>query len=272
MLNNWRRSMILGDILKEYRSNNNLSMDKFAEKSGLTKGYISMLEKNQHPKTKKALLPTMETLDKVAKGMAIPVAELIEQLDSNQAISLTITPAQFILFQESISGDILRLNRQLKGNFHKKWVEFGQEQLIAMHKTSDFSPVIHLDDYRKQIELVVPGKVSAGTGYWQDTEFNNLVSFYSKDIPENHQYDTIAQVVGNSMAPSIQDGDYLFIRLTPDIPLNSIGIFSVNGENFVKKYKGSYLQSLNPDYEDIDLSQEDDIRPIGRVIDVFSQS
>ncbi|MFX3699430.1 XRE family transcriptional regulator, partial [Streptococcus suis] len=32
--------MILGDILKEYRSKNNLSMDKFAELSGLTKGYI----------------------------------------------------------------------------------------------------------------------------------------------------------------------------------------------------------------------------------------
>ncbi|HFI0036734.1 TPA: helix-turn-helix domain-containing protein [Streptococcus suis] len=264
--------MILGDILKEYRSKNNLSMDKFAEKSGLTKGYISMLEKNQHPKTKKALLPTMETLEKVAKGMAIPVAELIEQLDSNQAISLTITPAQFILFQESIGVEILRLNRQLKGNFHEKWVEFGQEQLIAMHKNSDISPVIHLDDYRKQIELVVPGKVSAGTGYWQDTDFDNIVSFAKDNIPDEQQYDTIAQVVGNSMAPSIQDGDYLFIRLTPDIPLNSIGIFSVNGENFVKKYKGSYLQSLNPDYEDIDLSQEDDIRPIGRVIDVYRQS
>ncbi|HFU4463194.1 TPA: helix-turn-helix domain-containing protein [Streptococcus suis] len=262
--------MILGEILKKYRIENNLSMDKFAEKSGLTKGYISMLEKNQHPKTKKALLPTMDTLDKVAKGMAIPVAELIEQLDSNQDISLTITPDQFTLFQESISDEVLRLNRQLQGNFHKKWLEFGQEQLDAMYKDSTSSPVLHLDDYRKHIELVVPGKVSAGTGYWQDTDLDYFVSFATDDIPDKQQYDTIAQVVGNSMAPTIQDGDYLFIRLTPDIPLNSIGIFSINGENFVKKFKGSYLQSLNPDYDDIYLTEEDDIRPIGIVIDIYS--
>ncbi|HFU4465570.1 TPA: helix-turn-helix domain-containing protein [Streptococcus suis] len=262
--------MILGEILKKYRIENNLSMDKFAEKSGLTKGYISMLEKNQHPKTKKALLPTMDTLDKVAKGMAIPVAKLIEQLDSNQDISLTITPAQFILFQESISDEVLKLNRQLQGNFYKKWLEFGQEQLDAMHKDSTSSPVLHLDDYRKHIELVVPGKVSAGTGYWQDSDFDNVVSFYSEEIPDSRQYDTIAQVVGESMAPTIQDGDYLFIRLTPDIPLNSIGIFSINGENFVKKFKGSYLQSLNPDYDDIYLTEEDDVRPIGIVIDIYS--
>ena len=28
-----------------------------------------------------------------------------------------------------------------------------------------------MDDYRDRVELAVPGKVSAGTGYWQDTEF-----------------------------------------------------------------------------------------------------
>ena len=81
--------MILGEILKEYRSKHSLSMDKFAELSGLTKGYISMLEKNQHPKTKKALLQTLDTLKKVAKGMSISVGELIEQLDTNQDIALT---------------------------------------------------------------------------------------------------------------------------------------------------------------------------------------
>ncbi len=264
--------MILGDILKEFRTKNKLSMDRFAELSGLTKGYISMLEKNQHPKTKKALLPTIETLEKVAKGMGITVSELISQLDTNQDIAITITPEQYKQFQMTIAPQVHALDSQLEGEYHSRWISFGLEQLESMLSNATDTKVISFDDFREHIELLVPGKVSAGTGYWQDTEFNNLVSFYSEDIPENHQYDTIAQVVGNSMAPSIQDGDYLFIRLTPDIPLNSIGIFSVNGENFVKKYKGSYLQSLNPDYEDIDLSQEDDIRPIGRVIDVYSQS
>ena len=77
---------------------------------------------------------------------------------------------------------------------------------------------------------------------------NNLVSFYNDEIPDNQSYDTIAQVVGDSMAPHIEDGDYLFIRLTPHIPLNTIGIFSVNGENFVKKFKGDYKIHQNKFY------------------------
>ncbi|HEQ7796970.1 TPA: helix-turn-helix transcriptional regulator, partial [Streptococcus pyogenes] len=39
--------MKLGEIIKNFREEKKLSMDRFAEKSGLTKGYISMLEKNE---------------------------------------------------------------------------------------------------------------------------------------------------------------------------------------------------------------------------------
>jgi len=37
--------MRLGEIIKKYREENNLSMDDFVKFSGLSKGYISMLEK-----------------------------------------------------------------------------------------------------------------------------------------------------------------------------------------------------------------------------------
>ncbi|HHJ8058363.1 TPA: helix-turn-helix domain-containing protein, partial [Streptococcus pyogenes] len=57
--------MKLGEIIKNFREEKKLSMDRFAEKSGLTKGYISMLEKNEHPKSKKPIIPTEETLLKV---------------------------------------------------------------------------------------------------------------------------------------------------------------------------------------------------------------
>ena len=42
--------MTLGDIIKDYRKSHNMSMDLFAEKSGISKAYISLLEKNKHPK------------------------------------------------------------------------------------------------------------------------------------------------------------------------------------------------------------------------------
>ena len=41
--------MNLGEIVKNYRDQHSLTMDEFAERSGLSKGYISMLEKNKNP-------------------------------------------------------------------------------------------------------------------------------------------------------------------------------------------------------------------------------
>lgn len=37
--------MTLGEIVKQYRTQNSMSMDDFSKLSGLSKGYISMLEK-----------------------------------------------------------------------------------------------------------------------------------------------------------------------------------------------------------------------------------
>ena len=49
--------MTLGEIIKDYRIKNNLSMDAFSIQSGLSKAYISLLEKNRHPKTGKPISP-----------------------------------------------------------------------------------------------------------------------------------------------------------------------------------------------------------------------
>lgn len=51
--------MTLGEIIKEYRTAHNLSMDAFSEKSGISKAYISLLEKNKHPKTGKPIAPSI---------------------------------------------------------------------------------------------------------------------------------------------------------------------------------------------------------------------
>lgn len=47
----------LGDIIKEYRKSHRMSMDSFAERAGLSKPYISMLEKNFNPKSRKKDYP-----------------------------------------------------------------------------------------------------------------------------------------------------------------------------------------------------------------------
>lgn len=78
------------------------------------------------------------------------------------------------------------------------------------------------------------------------------------------------------MEPLIHNNDLLFIEATNQVEPNSIGIFQVNGKNFVKKLKRDYdgawyLQSLNNSYEEIYLSEDDDIRTIGEVVDIYRE-
>lgn len=75
--------MHLGAIVKKYRKEHHLSMDAFAEMSGLSKAYISMLEKNEHPKTKKPISPSLNTIEAVARVMNCDVYHLVNQLTEN---------------------------------------------------------------------------------------------------------------------------------------------------------------------------------------------
>lgn len=83
--------MTLGDIIKSYRKTNDLSMDDFARVSGISKTYISMLEKNINPKNKQEIVPTIETIGKAAKGMFMSFDELFDMLGDDTKVKLDAT-------------------------------------------------------------------------------------------------------------------------------------------------------------------------------------
>lgn len=80
--------MTLGDIVKQYREDNKISMDDFAKRSGLSKGYLSMLENNINPRNNKPIAPTLPTIKKLATGMNIDMDSLLKILDGHQKVSL----------------------------------------------------------------------------------------------------------------------------------------------------------------------------------------
>ena len=79
-------TIYLGKIIKEYRDDNKLSMDDFANKTGLSKPYIAMLEKNYNPKSKKEIIPTVDTIAKCAKAMGIEFNDLFNVLNPSSSI------------------------------------------------------------------------------------------------------------------------------------------------------------------------------------------
>lgn len=173
--------------------------------------------------------------------------------------------------QNEDSSDIVAIYNQLDEERQENVVDYATTLLneqVSMKATTV------LEKYRTDDYIIdyVEGLVAAGHGTFQEDNLHMEVRLRADDVPNN--YDTIAKVAGDSMEPLIEDNDLLFIKVTSQVDINSIGIFQINGKNFVKKlkrdYDGSwYLQSLNSGYEEIHLSENDDIRTIGEVVSVY---
>ena len=81
--------MILGDLIKKYRQEHGCSMDQFAKMTGLSKAYISILERNVNPVNNKPVIPSLETIKAVAQAINMDFNDVISMLDGNQPVSLT---------------------------------------------------------------------------------------------------------------------------------------------------------------------------------------
>ncbi len=110
-------------------------------------------------------------------------------------------------------------------------------------------------------------KVSAGTGErlsdsddWDEIEI--------PDTPEARRADFCLTIYGNSMEPVYYDGDIVLVKQQNAVERGQIGIFIIEGSEYIKKFGGDRLISLNDQYDDIMFSEydPDDIRCSGLVI------
>lgn len=80
--------MRLGEYIKSYRDDHVMTMESFASKSGLTKGYVSMLEKGTNPRSGKEIVPSLETIRKVADATGVKLDDLIASLGDHHPVAL----------------------------------------------------------------------------------------------------------------------------------------------------------------------------------------
>ncbi|CEY44225.1 XRE family transcriptional regulator [Streptococcus pneumoniae] len=198
--------------------------------------------------------PRIDKIEMLANFFNVSKSDLVE---NKNAETPTTSPVQAIY-------DQLTPPRQEKALTYlkKQLLEQKNENIVSEN-------IISLDDYRESKTLPVIGVVTAGNGITQDDNLNMEKCFYTDEIPDD--YDAIAYVVGNSMEPKIKNGDYLFIKNTPQVDYNTIGIFQVDGANYVKKLRQGYLESLNPECADIQLDESNDIRTIGEVVGIYRE-
>ncbi|HEL2390124.1 TPA: helix-turn-helix transcriptional regulator [Streptococcus suis] len=249
---------ILGNAIKDLRKSKKLTQKQLSELTGYKQNTISNHENGNRQLDE-------NDIRVYAKALDVSPQTLFDKTNPRPSTSIPLPnfdPRQAILMSNYSKLNDTRKNKLLATS----------ETLLAEEqgKVIDISEKRAEYDARKRISLSVPGKVSAGTGYWQEDDYDTMVDFYEDDIPDESKYDTVAVVVGHSMEPKIKNGDFLFIKLKDQVDLNKIGIFQVNGENYVKKLKSDCLESLNKDYDNIQLAEN--MRTIGEVVDIYREN
>lgn len=248
---------ILGNAIKDLRKSKKLTQKQLSELTGYKQNTISNHENGNRQLDE-------NDIRVYAKALDVSPQTLFDKTNPRPSTSIPLPnfdPRKTILLSNYDKLNDTRKNKLLATS----------EMLLAEEqgKIIDISEKRAEYDARKRISLSVPGKVSAGTGYWQEDDYDTMVDFYADEIPDQSKYDTVAVVVGHSMEPKIKNGDFLFIKLKDQVDLNKIGIFQVDGENYVKKLKSDHLESLNKNYDDIQFTEN--MRTIGEVVDVYRE-
>lgn len=245
----------LGDRIRKLRESRNMTQTELSEILGMkTYTTVSKWEKNEN-------FPKGKDLKKLAE---------IFNVTSDYLLGLSDTKLGKITTQNE-HPEILTIYNQLKEPKQEKVLDYAT---VLLNEQNNMKTSTVLEKYKNDDYIIdyVEGLVAAGHGTFQEDNLHMEVRLRANDVP--NEYDTIAKVAGDSMEPLIEDNDLLFIKVTSQVDINSIGIFQVNGKNFVKKlkrdYDGSwYLQSLNSGYEEIHLTENDDIRTIGEVVEIY---
>lgn len=140
--------MKLGKLIRDYRSDHDMTQEDFATKSGLSKGYVSMLESGKNPRTGKPLTPSLQVTKQVADAIGMSLSDVLamtEALEWDDTISRdNPTQEELVIYNSLSAADVVPI-----------WKEY-LAQLRPFLKTMDEGQLKQLVQYARF--LVVEGK------------------------------------------------------------------------------------------------------------------
>lgn len=260
--------MKLGEKIKLLRTERKYTMQTLADKAGLTKGYISMLEKDENPQTGKPIIPSLETIQNIAVAFDMDLDTLLKDTDSQIQLPKVSPTSTLTLISETSS----KLDEVRRENV----LEYAEMQL---EEQEEAKKVTHINE--ELYPYLVTEKTAAASGlpngYSYDPDSNKTFTVYSDREITKH-YDIATQVTGDSMEPKYLDGDIVLIQKGYDNWNGGIYIVDYDGKTYLKKI---YLEdnhfrlvSLNKKYDDIIINLPVDetlyFNIVGKVVDSFT--
>ncbi|MGL9795673.1 LexA family transcriptional regulator [Enterococcus sp. DIV1283b] len=204
----------------------------------------------------------IDNVIKICKGLEISPEQLSNDFTLNEHISNTLS------------------TMYLLNDYHQQKVyDFARHELEDQNRSNviqdNFGRAVD-EDEKQEVSYV--GLLSAGHGYPNYDKERPLgtVTMRKSQIPS--YYDLAFMVDGNSMCPTFENGEIVFIKQTTEVLNGQFGAIEINGEAFLKKMyvenQRLRLVSLNCEYNengnrlypDFYADEYDDLYVIGRVI------
>ena len=236
--------MAFKDRLKEARLTKGLTQEQIAEKIGVAKSTFTGYEKGNSE-------PNMLTVSKIMKELQVDANYLYQdEMGSNYPMKVSYDEYQHIEKYRNLDS---HGKEMIDFTLEKEW----ERSIKEKETTSKVATPTRILSYYYRL-------ASAGTGQILfDMPPTKRIEI--PDIPEYRKADYAIGVNGDSMEPVYHDGDMLLVEMSDEIRVGEIGIFSLNGECYVKKLGKGELISLNPKYANIPLNET--AKCMGRVID-----
>lgn len=137
-----------------------------------------------------------------------------------------------------------------------------------------FPKVKHRSDGFCEITVYEDQLPAAGPSSYFDAPRSHIEQYPQGIIPPGATF--AVPIAGNSMEPKFKNGATVFVQFTPRIENGEIGLFSLNGEPYIKQLVVDEarhevrLHSLNPVYQDIEIHEGDYLYTFGRVLGSYS--
>lgn len=224
--------MKLGEIIKKYCKDNDITYQQFADRCNVSKGYVSMLINGKNNKTGKPIKPTIESYISIAKAMNMTVDELFQIMDD--------APVYFDASNPKVPVPHYR------GLAYRLAASVLEESNLP----SNVRPISAL--HHQRVPMI--GEVAAGEPIYAPEEVGVYV-----DAPV--KCDAAITIKGDSMAPNYLPGDVVYIKCVPDVPEGAVAVVFLDDEatlkHVYKRETGLTLWSDNPNYMPMQIEFED---------------
>lgn len=254
-----KREIKFGKMLDLFRQEKNMTMEELGAYLGRNKSTVSRWISGER-------YPKIEEVEQIVSFFDTDVETLLFGADKIDA-------------KNSILSLINETSSQLTPFRQQRVYDFAKNELTEQNKSNiiqgSFGKAVD-EDEKQEVSYV--GLLSAGHGCPNYDKERSLgtVTMRESQIPSH--YDLAFMVNGNSMHPTFENGEIVFIKLTPHVMNGQIGAVEINGEAFLKKMyvenRRLRLVSLNCEcdengnrlYPDFYSDEYDDLYVIGRVI------